>query len=120
MGQSIKSWIGVDLDGTLAGYNGWVSEFHIGPPVPAMVERVKHALELGFTVKVFTARVYGLEGSALRKTAGLIFDWCQTHIGQKLDVTCIKDYQMIELWDDRAVGIERNTGKFLSPSNVLS
>ena len=30
-----------DLDGTLAEYNGWVSEEHIGDPIPAMVERVK-------------------------------------------------------------------------------
>lgn len=119
MSQHVQGWIGVDLDGTLASYTGWVSEFHIGPPVPAMVERVRYAIELGFKVKIFTARVYGLEGGALQRTVGLIFDWCREHIGQTLDVTCIKDYQMLELWDDRAVGVERNTGLLLSASKVL-
>jgi len=37
----MNPWIGVDLDGTLAVYDGWRGPEHIGPPVPAMVERVK-------------------------------------------------------------------------------
>ena len=34
-------WIGVDLDGTLAEWDGWKGHEHIGPPIPAMLERVK-------------------------------------------------------------------------------
>ena len=35
------------------------------------------------------------------------------HIGRRLIVTCVKDYEMIELWDDRAVAVEFNTGRYL-------
>ena len=34
-------WIGVDLDGTLAHYNGWKGIEHVGDPVPAMIDRVR-------------------------------------------------------------------------------
>jgi hypothetical protein len=51
-----KGWIGVDLDGTLAEYHGWVGPEYIGPPIPAMLDRVKLWLEEGRTVKIFTAR----------------------------------------------------------------
>lgn len=101
-------WIGVDLDGTLAHYKHWISVDHIGAPVPIMVERVKRWLEEGRTVKIFTARVYGDQ----RETALVpIQEWCQEHIGRVLEVTCTKDYGMIELWDDRAVQVEPNTGR---------
>ena len=32
-----KSWIGVDLDGTLAYYDGWVSDDHVGDPIEPML-----------------------------------------------------------------------------------
>lgn len=35
----------------------------------------------------------------------------ETHIGRVLPITNIKDYQMIELWDDRAVQVIPNTGQ---------
>ena len=36
--------------------------------------------------------------------------WCVEHIGVALPVTNEKDFAMTELWDDRAVGVHRNTG----------
>jgi len=33
-----------------------------------------------------------------------------------LEATCIKDLNMIELWDDRAVGVFHNTGEPSGPS----
>ena len=48
----------VDLDGTLAIYNGYVGPTHIGEPVPKMLERVKSWLADGKTVKIFTARAH--------------------------------------------------------------
>jgi hypothetical protein len=54
------SWIGVDLDGTLAVNEFTIqSPLHVGPPVPAMLERVKRWLKDGQQVKIFTARVAG-------------------------------------------------------------
>lgn len=102
-------WIGVDLDGTLAEYHGWTGYAQdIGPPIEPMVERVKQWLAEGHTVKIMTARVYkdpdGLVEEAIK-------EWCLEHIGQVLEVTCVKDYSMIELWDDRAVRIKPNEGE---------
>jgi len=44
-------------------------------------------------------------------SACAIAAWCKLHIGQVLPLTCTKDYGMIELWDDRAVQVEMNTGR---------
>ena len=42
--------------------------------------------------------------------------WCLKHIGQIIPVTNVKDYGMEELWDDRAVQVEANTGRVLGYS----
>jgi aromatic ring-cleaving dioxygenase len=118
-----RGWIGVDLDGTLAHYEGWKGATHIGAPVPAMVERVKRWLEDDqYSVKIFTARVGPHDGEMVKTSKEVqsihtaIVAWCLEHLGTELEVTCIKDYAMIELWDDRAVGVEANTGRPLNPS----
>lgn len=110
----MDEWIGVDLDGTLAEYDGWQGIEHIGAPVPAMVERVKRWLGEGRKVKVFTAR-YSEPGSqaAVRYS---VWKWTKEHIGVTLPVTNTKDFGMSELWDDRAVAVEPNTGRQLTPS----
>jgi hypothetical protein len=107
---SARGWIGVDLDGTLAHYDEWRGVEHIGEPVPAMVERVRAWLKAGRDVRIFTARVYRADVRAELYVRA----WCKQHIGQELPVTCVKDYNMTELWDDRAVAVERNTGAALS------
>lgn len=107
----MSGWIGVDLDGTLAVYDHWRGEHHIGAPIPKMVERVKSWLSSGQEVRIFTARISGdRQGVSPSETYKLIQDWCEEHIGRRLPVTCIKDFGMIELWDDRAVQVEKNTG----------
>lgn len=106
MSHSTDGWIGVDLDGTLAHYNGWKGIEHIGEPIPLMLDRVKQWLAEGKRVKVFTARV--ANGSeAIR----YIEVWLQAVLGQTLPITNIKDMNMIELWDDRAVQVIPNTGQ---------
>lgn len=108
-----KGWIGVDLDGTLAVYDEWRGIDHIGAPIPAMVERVKCWLSEGREVRIFTARVCAGQRHLTRVLAA-IRDWCEEHIGCALTVTNVKDFDMIELWDDRAHRVERNTGRLLS------
>lgn len=107
-----RGWIGVDLDGTLAHYDGWVSETHIGKPIAPMVKRVVAWLDQGIEVRIFTARVGTTKDdrdlSVVRKA---IEDWCVEHIGYSLPITNLKDFGMIELWDDRAVQVEKNTGR---------
>ncbi len=39
MSNSNSGWIGVDLDGTLAHYEGWNGANHIGEPLAPMLER---------------------------------------------------------------------------------
>lgn len=107
-----KGWIGVDLDGTLAHYDGWVSATHIGHPVPAMAERVRGWISAGIDVRIFTARV-GPQGRAEEDVETIrahIQDWTERHFGARLVVTNAKDFGMVELWDDRAVQIIPNTG----------
>lgn len=101
----MKGWIGVDLDGTLAHYDGWKGEDHIGEPIPLMIDRVKAWLDAGHDVRIFTARVADSETAE-----HYIKEWCFTHLGKILPVTCKKDLQMVELWDDRCVRVIRNTG----------
>ena len=116
-------WIGVDLDGTLAVFRGWQDLNKIGPPIPAMVERVKQWLTEGKVVKIFTARVAvngDLSPGSTRLVSDIEFaarqrclvqDWCEEHIGHRLEVTATKDFGMIELWDDRCIQIIRNVGE---------
>lgn len=108
-----EGWIGVDLDGTLAHYDGWKGWDHIGDPIPAMLERVKRWLGEGHDVRIFTARISG--GDRVVATA-VIEQWCEQHLGRLLPVTNVKDFGMVELWDDRAVQVEANTGEVLGRS----
>jgi hypothetical protein len=109
-----KGWIGVDLDKTLAEYTGWKGVNHIGEPIPAMLERVKAWLEQGEDVRIFTARV--CEHSP--KVVAAIENWCKQHIGRVIPITNCKDYDMRELWDDRAVAVEANTGRILGGNGI--
>lgn len=109
--ERIQGWIGVDLDGTLAYYDDWKGIEHIGEPIPEMVERVRKWIEEGKTVKIFTARVG--KGNDADRARAIIIDWCSEHIGRPLEVTCEKDFGMIELWDDRCTQVIPNTGKTL-------
>lgn len=128
-----KGWFGVDLDGTLAMYDHWQGAEHIGEPVPLMVDRVKRWLAAGREVRIFTARIYpyalisqsnfGMmeltyaHGSDITRNESAILaakaiqKWCFTHLGEVLPITSQKDYSMIELWDDRCVQVEPNTGR---------
>ena len=107
--MSISGWIGVDLDGTVAHYES--KQFpEIGRPIAPMVARIKAWLAEGVDVRIFTARV--CDGDP--ETVLAIQKWCAEHIGQVLPVTNVKDYAMVELWDDRAVQVIPNTGRTLA------
>lgn len=97
-------WIGVDLDGTLAEYKGW-GDGSIGKPIPKMMDRVKQWLAEGQLVKIFTARAYP-DGSQIP----MIHEWLVKNGLPKLEVTATKNYDMIELWDDRCIQVIPNTG----------
>jgi hypothetical protein len=110
--MSTQGWIGVDLDGTLAHYDGWKGHTHIGAPIPAMVDRVKGWIAEGQKVKIFTARV-AATGNELNEVKSYVAAWCSEHIGAVLEITNVKDYGMIQLWDDRAIQVESNTARVI-------
>jgi hypothetical protein len=98
-------WVGVDLDGTLAVYDGWHGRDHIGEPVESILFYVKDLLETGIEVRIFTARA-----SMGPKTTQAIEAWCLKHVGQVLPITDRKDGDMVFCLDDRAIAVEMNTG----------
>lgn len=107
-----RPWIGVDLDGTLAEYDHWRGMAHIGRPVPEMIARVKAYLRAGHDVRIFTARVCPQQRQTDIDTALIaITRWCVAHLGRQLPITCVKDWGMVALWDDRCRQIRTNTGR---------
>lgn len=100
----MKPWIGVDLDGTLAEYEGTTAS--IGPPIPAMLEKVKSILNEGiYDVRIFTAR------ASVPQMIPEVEQWLVKECGlPKLKVTNTKDFAMVALYDDRAITIIPNTG----------
>lgn len=106
----------VDLDGTLASYEKW--DGTIGAPVPLMVQRVKSWLSAGYLVRIFTARVAALhldDASSEEITEAAdqyerVREWVREHVGCYLPVTAVKTFDVVEVWDDRAVRVTKNTG----------
>lgn len=103
--MSESGWIGVDFDGTLAEYHGFVPGGRFGDPIPAMLARVQGWLGKGVEVRIMTARAADPDESKK------VQDWCERHGLPRLAVTDRKDFAMIELWDDRAVRVIFNKGE---------
>ena len=97
-------WIGVDLDGTLAMHEGFMEDDQVGAPIMPMLNRVKAWISEGKTIKIFTARA---PHEICRKA---ITKWLIENGLPALEITNVKDFGMIELWDDRCVRINRNMG----------
>lgn len=115
-----QGWIGVDLDGTVAVYDRWRGPLHIGAPIPKIVARIQKWIAEGYEVRLVTARA-STDGTPGRDQAVAQFllafsVWSEKHIGHRLKVTCSKDFDMLELWDDRAVQVEENTGELIGRS----
>ena len=73
----------------------------MGAPIEPMVRRVRKWLREGRDVRLFTARK---PHPALRR-------WMRDHLGEILPITNTKDHHLQFFLDDRAVQVERNTGK---------
>lgn len=102
-------WYAFDLDGTLAFTDGSHDDFtKIGEPIPRMLTIIKEYIASGKTVKIFTARY-----SRKDEDPGIIpaiEEWCEKHIGQKLEITNIKTPGCKLIFDDRSVAVCRNVG----------
>jgi hypothetical protein len=111
-------WYGVDFDGTLVETMppGQYEHGKHGAPIMPMIDKVNDLLGSGKEVRIFTARADYHTGLAeiknVSKDLFAIDEFCKKYFHQRLKVTAIKDYEMIELWDDRARGVVVNTGEF--------
>ena len=106
-----KKWIGFDLDGTLAEYNGWQGIYHIGTPIKTMCNLIKKLHSDGEEVKILTARVAPRnDGTDLEGARKFIEKWCEGNLGFVPPITHEKDSLMDTLYDDRAVQVIPNTG----------
>ncbi len=114
---NIDEWINVEFDGTLAESSD--RSFTPGPPVPSMVKRVTTALAEGKQIRLFTAGVWpeGQKPEQLNAQVTMLAASCVEHVGQELPVTCRKDWDMAEMWDDKYPRVGVNTGQFVEPFN---
>lgn len=100
-------WTGVDLDGTLAHWDHSSSIRTVGEPVPEMLKLVKRMVNHGIRVKIFTARAQDPDQLPIIK------EWLKKHGLGGLEITNVKDYGMQRLYDDRAIQVEKNTGRLI-------
>jgi len=111
----VKKCVAVDFDGTLAKHymdDGSPYEpLRVGEPVMRMVSRVRRWLAAGDEVVIFTARLHPKHdiGDIVDATRA-VEAFCLEQFGQKLPVTCMKDPDFVEMWDDRAVTVRVNEG----------
>lgn len=111
-----RGWYGFDLDGTLAEYHGWVSEQHIGKPIPAIARIFLRLIHQGKRVKIITARMSPMF-TPPEETEAVIRAWLKEHfnteISEMVELTNEKDPKMIAMYDDRCISVEANTGKIM-------
>jgi hypothetical protein len=101
----VRGYIGVDLDGTLAHYDGW-KDGAIGEPIKLMAERMFTWIKSGQEVRIVTAR--GVDDERIR-----VQQWLWDKFRLMIPVQNTKTFRMHELWDDRAVQVVPNTGRSL-------
>ena len=106
-----KKTFAVDWDGTLVTYDGYKGPVMYGAPIPRMVARVKGWLQDGHEVVIFTARV-SIEHDIdkIKQEKETIYVALHDMGLPPLLITANKFARFTEIWDDRAVGVERNTG----------
>lgn len=111
--------LAIDLDGTLIPYSHEnYHHLYFPDPVPAMAERVVRWIEEGHEVVIFTSRLAFKNIDRARFELELAV-WSKRHFGKELTATCIKEPSFKEIWDDRAVAVEQDTGRRLSNNSKL-
>jgi len=109
-----NGWMGVDLDGTLAYHDPQRGIDPIGKPIEAMLFRVQQWLEAGVEVRIFTAR------AAQTELIDPVKKWLIQAGLPDLAVTNRRDYDLLQIWDDRAIQLETNTAELLTPKKHIN
>jgi len=104
--MTTSGWIGVDLDelwlNTMDGKEWKILENH-----PCNGKQSIDWLYQGIAVKIFTAR------AGIPEQIPFIKKWLIDNGLPELEVTNVKDFAMIELWDDRCKQVIINTGELV-------
>lgn len=76
----MRKTVAVDLDGTLAQYDGWKGVDHIGDPIPGAVDFTKRLAEFA-DVLIYTCRCSQevCRGEALHFLQRRVEDWLNKH-----------------------------------------
>lgn len=104
---------GVDLDGTLAEYDGWKGEGHVGKAIPKMLDRVKKWIDDGIRIVIFTARAQDPEKIPDIK------EWLKNNGLEGLEITNIKTHDISRIYDDRAIQVRRNEGSLIGDESLM-
>ena len=103
---------GVDLDSTLATFDEWEGPEVIGELIPRMGIRVRAWLAMGDRVDIFTARVHPSHGpEEVEIGTRAVKKWFVDLFGVEPIVTCQKDPEWEDIWDDKTVQVIPNTGE---------
>ena len=109
------------MDGTLAA--NYVTDevpydpSRIGEPIVPMVERVRRWLRAGDEVIIFTARMHPSHGTDVELVEKAVRAFCVENFGRELEVTCMKCPHVDVFYDDKAVRVERDTGRIFGFSD---
>lgn len=106
-----KRIIAVDLDGTLAQYDGWKGIGHIGDVIPGVANAMERAQAEGAEVHLFTARVSDPKDAA--ESHQVISKWAEANHFNFASITAVKHKFFSEFWDDRAIQVIKNEGIFV-------
>lgn len=94
-----RTWIGFDLDGTLAHDTPFrYDDTVIGTPIEAVASAARRLIAEGKDVRLFTARAYNASPEVLRAMEG----WCEKCLGKKIPIQAHKDNELLYFFDDRA------------------
>lgn len=107
-GASGEEWIGFDLDGTLAKYDGWKGLDHIGEPIEAIVRLAKKFHAEGKRVKILTARV------APRLCGETHATGCKCgHCGKEASRPPVMQEQYLVELDGRGLSVKRTASSYI-------
>lgn len=102
-----KIIVACDLDGTLARYDGWKGENHIGEVIPSIKAAIESVQKEGGEVWIFTAR---LSGGDVARAHTVIESWLAKNGIKVSGVTATKYKFFTHFWDDRAIQVVKNEG----------
>ena len=105
----------IDFDGTIATQkDGYQRE--IGEPIMPMIDRINKWIKQGHNITIFTARA---DYSDLMEKMDIEI-FCVKHFGKILPITNKKSHNADLYIDDKAIRVERNTGKLLNDIEELN